>query len=360
MTELRAATAPIHTADRGSVREVNLRAILQCLRELAPTTRAELARATGLSAPTVSVLVSELERAGIVGDGGVGPSTGGRRGALLDLNASAREVLVVDVSTQPAQFAFTNLRGEIVPRSAGTVPDSAMRTPDHLVSWISTKLRSKQHVIGIGVAVPGVTDPETGFVEWAPSLQWREIDLGARLKAAGDRIVVVENDLNLATLGEYAFAAEDLGDVIMLGLRGGFGAGLIINGSLHRGAHNAAGEIGYLPYPGQSRGHDFGALEAALFTELRDAPQDEEKIAELIGFACIALGAVLDINTIILGHDITSRCPGAPTLTTAQLATALVHPPRVIYSALGDQASLRGAGVAVQHILSTDVRRVLL
>src|SRR6476469_1139344 len=115
MTELRGATAPIRTADRGSVREVNLRAILQCLLELAPTTRAELVRATGLSAPTVSALVSELERAGIVGDRGVGPSTGGRRGALLALNASARQVLVVDVSTQPAQFAFTDLRGDVVP-----------------------------------------------------------------------------------------------------------------------------------------------------------------------------------------------------------------------------------------------------
>jgi hypothetical protein len=349
----------MHTADRGSVRDVNLQAIVRCLHEVAPTTRAELVRATGLSAPTVSALVSELERAGVVGSGGVGPSTGGRRGALVDLNASARLVLAVDVSTQPAHFALTDLRGEIVPHSAGTVPASAMRTPGSLVTWISAKLRSQQRVLGIGIAVPGVTDPTTGFVEWAPSLEWREVDLGARLHALGDRIVVVENDLNLATLGEYAVATEDLGDVVMLGVRGGFGAGLIINGKLHRGAHNSAGEIGYLPYPGQPRGHDFGALEAALFTELKSTPLDDRKIAELIGFACIALGAVLDINTIILGHDITAHSPDAPSLTTTQLASSLVHPPRVIPSALGHQASLRGAGFAVHQILSTDIRRVL-
>jgi DNA-binding Lrp family transcriptional regulator len=360
MAEAWSAAAPIRTADRGSVREVNLQAILQCLREVAATTRAELVRATGLSAPTVSALVNELERAGIVGDGGVGPSTGGRRGALVALNASARVVLAVDVSTQPAQYALTDLRGEIVPRSAGTVPASAMRTPDHLVTWISSKLRSQQRIIGIGIAVPGVTDPETGFVEWAPSLEWRGADLGARLHTRSDRIVVVENDLNLATLGEYAFAPEDLGDVVMLGVRGGFGAGLIINGKLHRGAHNSAGEIGYLPYPGQPQERDFGALEAALFAELKSTPHRDHKIAELIGFACIALGAVLDINTIILGHDITTHFPDAPTLTATKLASSLVHPPRVISSALGHQASLRGAGFAVQQILSTDIRRVLL
>lgn len=360
MAETRAAAASVRTADRGSVREVNLQAIVQCLREVAPVTRAELARATGLSAPTVSALVSELERAGLARDGGAGPSTGGRRGALVDFNASARLVLVVDVSTQPAQFALTDLRGEIIPGSAGTVPVSAMRTPDHLVTWISAKLRSQQRVIGIGIAVPGVTDPETGFVEWAPSLEWRAVDLGGKLRGIGDHVVVVENDLNLATLGEYGFAAEDLGDVAMLGVRGGFGAGVIINGNLHRGAHNSAGEIGYLPYPGQPRGHDFGALEAALFTELGSASHREKKIAELIGFACIALAAVLDINTIILGHDITTHLPHAPLLTTTELASSLVHPPRVISSALGHEASLRGAGFAVQQIVSTDIRRVLL
>jgi hypothetical protein len=235
-----------------------------------------------------------------------------------------------------------------------------MRTPGDLVTWVSSKLRSQQRIIGIGIAVPGVTDPDTGFVEWAPSLEWRGADLGAKLHTRSDRIVVVENDLNLATLGEYAFAPEDLGDVVMLGVRGGFGAGLIINGKLHRGAHNSAGEIGYLPYPGQPQERDFGALEAALFSQLENTPHREQKIVELISFACIALGAVLDINTIILGHDITTHFADAPSLTATQLARSLPHPPRVISSTLGHQASLRGAGFAVQQILATDIRRVLL
>jgi hypothetical protein len=304
-------------------------------------------------------LVAELEVAGIALSTGDGPATGGRRGALVDLIASARVVLTVDISTTPAQHAFTDLRGMIVPRSVGDVPALAMRSPRHLTAWIARRARTRANVIGVGVAVPGVTDPTTGQVEWAPSLKWRSVDLGATLSAAIDVPVVVDNDLNLASLGEYAFANRDLGDLVMLGVRGGLGAGVIIGGALHRGVHYSAGEVGYLPYPGQPTARDFGPLEGALFARTGRSEEDNARVVELITYACISLSAILDINTIILGDDITSLTSQLAGLVSDHLDQALPHPPQVIASVLGQQASLRGAGFAVLHAASLDIRRVI-
>lgn len=341
------------------MRDTNLLAVLTVLRDHGPITRAELVRFTGLSAPTVSALVSELVAAGIAGSGGEGPATGGRRGALIDLLAAARVVLAVDISTSPAKHALTDLRGDVIPGSASVIPSSAMRSPQHLVTWLGRRARMRPDIIGIGVAVPGVTDPVTGLIEWAPSLKWRSVDLGSMLRTTVTRLVVVDNDLNLAALGEFAFAGHELGDLVMLGVRGGFGAGIIVGGVLHRGVHYSAGEIGYLPYPGQPSARDFGALEAALFARPRPSGAEDPELVRLITYACITLGAVLDVQTIVLGDDITSRLDGLPDLVAEQLAATLPHPPKIACSALGEQASLRGAGFAVQQAAADDIRRIL-
>jgi DNA-binding transcriptional ArsR family regulator len=348
----------IRTADRGDIRDVNLAAVIDVLRRHESVTRAHIARETGLSSPTVSAVVTTLLKAGLVTTVGSGPATGGRRGDLYELRADSRVVLAFDLSSAPPRRALVDLRGDIVGGSTADLPKSALRSPQAFVRWVTRHAASLDGLVGIGVAVPGVTDPTTGTIEWAPSLGWRDVKLRDDLQAAGAAAVVVDNDLNLASLGEHAFADERVSDLVMLGLRGGLGAGVILGGALHRGVHFAAGEIGYLPVmPGLRGSRDFGALEATLFDSL--GHEDGPDIVELLSFACVAVAAVLDVALIVLGEEILQYGAQLPRELRERLADVLPHPPAVVFSKLGADGTLRGAAVAVQQEVTKDIRRLL-
>jgi predicted NBD/HSP70 family sugar kinase len=360
----------IRTADRGDIRDVNTRAVIEALTELGATTRAAIARETGLSAPTVSAVVSELAAAGLVSTAGSGPVTGGRRGEQLVLRASSRVVLSVDLSTSPPRQALVDLAGNIVAGSAEELPPSSVRSPGAFVRWAARRMSTLNGVIGIGVAVPGVIDWSTGTIEWAPSLRWRDVRLRAELEAAVPGVVRVDNDLNLASLAEHAFAGERVSDLVMLGLRGGLGAGVILDGSLHRGVHFAAGEVGYLPVsPGRYGSRDFGALETALFAHLPDRGQRSTgddaavdagpDIVALLAFACLSVAALLDVAVIVLSEEILRFGPDPVAQIGRLLAEVLPHSPTVLPSRLGADGTLRGAAVAVHKEVLEDVRRLL-
>lgn len=366
----------IRTADRGHIRDVNMLAVIEALTELGATTRAAIARETGLSAPTVSAVVSELAEAGLVTTAGSGPVTGGRRGEQLVLRAGSRLVLSVDLSTSPPRHALVDLAGNIVAGSAEQLPASAVRSPETFVRWAARRIGSLSGVIGIGVAVPGVIDWLTGTIEWAPSLGWRDVRLRAELEAAAPGTVgLVDNDLNLASLAEHAFAEERVPDLVMLGLRGGLGAGVILGGRLHRGVHFAAGEIGYLPVsPGRYGSQDFGALETALFAQLREPGQEAleygapgygtpveagAEIVSLLSFACLSVAALLDVAVIVLSEEILGYGTDPAAQVGQVLAEVLPHSPAVLPSRLGADGTLRGAAVAVHNEVHQDIRRLL-
>jgi predicted NBD/HSP70 family sugar kinase len=373
MTELR-------TADRGDIRDLNILAVINLMRRGGSTTRATIARETGLSAPTVSAVVATLSRAGLVDVSGAGPATGGRRGELIVFRPDAKLVLAIDLSCEPRRCALLDLTKQVVPGSVADLPEEALTTPEHLARWVADRLRSCPQVVGIGVAAPGVTNSNEGIIEWAPSLGWRDARVKADLQAAAPGLAVtVENDLNLAALAEYALGEAGWTDLAMLGLRGGFGAGVILGGKLHRGVNFAAGELGYLPAPfGQPGTLDFGALEATLFSMLPDrgapclepgqnrtpAPAgpvldaaDVTRVVDILAYGSFALAVVLDVSGIVLGEELLILVPNLDRVLEQRLAAALPHPPRVIPSFLGAFGTLQGAATAVQQ--ETDVRRLL-
>jgi predicted NBD/HSP70 family sugar kinase len=136
-----------------------------------------------------------------------------------------------------------------------------------LVAWAQQAgSRTGRRIRGIGVGVPGMVAVPAGVVRWAPSLQWRELPLQATLEEQFGLPVFVENDLNLTALGELGFGAgRGAQSLVSVAIGTGIGAGIVVNGALLRGAHQSAGELGYLPpsvdwlskhYTG------FGALES--------------------------------------------------------------------------------------------------
>lgn len=246
-----------------TVREHNRQLVLQALRERKVASRAELARGTNLSVPTVATICQEFVTLGIVDEGELAPSNGGRPARLLCLTPHSRNVLTLDLSGRHLSAARVDLFGEL------HEIDSNLRLKpgfeDDLAAWLSTKI-AELSVAGtpvtiIAAAVPGVVDQSGDRVRLAPSLGWNDAEVGALLSGDTQLPVLLENDVNAGALGELlAGAGRQVRGMVYLALTGGMGAGLIIDGALYRGSHNAAGEIGYSLLPGlPEQGLDLGA-----------------------------------------------------------------------------------------------------
>ncbi|HKT12553.1 MAG TPA: ROK family transcriptional regulator [Terriglobia bacterium] len=240
------------------LRDFNAQQILRLLRKHGPCSRADLSRYSGLSAPTISSGVAYLRQLGLIDPMGPGPSNGGRPPDLLRFNSKAGYVVGVDIGTSLVRFAIADLDGEIAGKA--DVATHSHSTPDHVVSLIGTGIRKLQarhkipgkKLMAVAVGVPGITDIQKGIVLSAPILpQWQSVPLRDILaKEVGTR-TVVENDVNLAALGEGRWGiAHGVKNFVFLTVGSGIGAGIFINGHLYHGADWAAGEIGYLYVPG--------------------------------------------------------------------------------------------------------------
>ena len=142
------------------------------------------------------------------------------------------------------------------------------KTEDRLTRVVKTAIEESgvSAVAGIGVGSPGPLDPETGVIIDTPNLAWKDFPLAKHLSDAFGVPVAVDNDVNMGTYGEWHFGkVKDCQNVVGIFPGTGIGGGLIINGSMFRGATGAAGEVGHMtvevdgPYCGCGKR---GCLEA--------------------------------------------------------------------------------------------------
>ena len=200
-------------------------------------------------------------------------SSGGWYCSLLEPNDNAYAVVGVDVGGTKMFGAVADLAGTIQHEILMPLEDSGEgNSVERLCSLIQTLLNAPclpdQRVRGIGVGAPGVTLGQEGVVTLAPGLGWRDLPLKAILSEHFNLSVFVENDVNLAALGELRFGAgQGVDNLVYIAVGTGIGAGIIIDGALYRGHAGAAGEIGYmlpgLDFLGQ-RYDQFGALETLV------------------------------------------------------------------------------------------------
>jgi hypothetical protein len=196
----------------GHLRRLNLERVQAFAMDRATAfTRAELIQATGLSAPTVGSLVSHLIHRGLVTDLGPGPSRGGRRPFFMEFNARYGFVAGIALSPIRTQLALADLRGERLAHLVMPTPPklgpAALLFPrgdrDAARSSREAGLRPDR-LLAIGAGAPGSVDPERGMVvALAPNLKgWSNVPMAATLRTSLGAPVIVENDVNLAVLGE--------------------------------------------------------------------------------------------------------------------------------------------------------------
>ena len=251
------------------LRTLNQGALLQRLRESGPLSRAQLSRDTGLSKPTVSQALAELEAAGLVRPVGRAAPARGRTAILYESDPTAGYVVGIDIGRAWIRVAVADLAGEIIARS--DTPNRS-RTGAAVVRAVAREARAAVKQAGIGwrrvvhtvVGSPGVFDPSTGRLWHAPNLpDWSKPGLADELRDALTPSTAIENDANLAAVGERDFGrGREARNFVYVELGTGLGVGIVIDGEIHRGARGAAGEVGYIPWPG-TPSSERGRLEEA-------------------------------------------------------------------------------------------------
>ncbi|MDO9408140.1 ROK family transcriptional regulator [Patulibacter sp.] len=240
-----------HRPTRGSSQR-----IVDALRSGAEVTRGELADRTGLSRATVSALVRDLERDGLVALGTGEPAVGrtGRRPEVVRLTRRAGAVLGVDFGHEHVRVAVSDLAGNVLcARSARADVDRGMESALAVARRLSDLVAEeagvdRSELLACGAGVPAPVDRATGRIGSTSLLpSWSGTTLTAALEQVLEMPVVVDNDANLGALGEQAAgAARGVDDAIYVKVSSGVGAGLISGGRLLRGSTGIAGEIGHV------------------------------------------------------------------------------------------------------------------
>ena len=260
-----------------NLRHTNALTILKLLREVGSCSRADLVRASGLSAPTVTNVVGDLLAANLIKPLGEGESSGGRPPDMISFKAERGCLLALQITSHFLSFLLTDLSGAELDTSKVSL-EGQKTTPEaicHLIGVETRRLLRKQkmareQLLTLVVAVPAITNVDDGIVVSVSTLEnWRSVPLRALLNKVVDCLVIIENDTNLSALGErYRGAAQFEESFVVINIGANVSAGIVLSGRIHHGAQWSAGEIAYLRLPHISRKlptlHEFGELESVL------------------------------------------------------------------------------------------------
>jgi predicted NBD/HSP70 family sugar kinase len=360
------------------LKHLNERTVLETIRAGAPISRAEISRRAGISKPTVSLALQSLVETGLVREAADAPGGPSYGAVFFEPVPEAAFVLGLDLGTRFLRGAVCDLSGEIRARQdvelRGADADGAIDAICTLhKSLIRAAPLSVERIDGIVLGVPGIIDSATSKLQLTtpniPGLEGRELGRELREKLALD--VTLENDVNLAAVGErWAGVARGVDDFAFLSVGMGMGMGLVLGGELHRGNHGAAGEVDWALAGVADEVDPSAEGVAALAARLAPAgsagtslapPYDAreifaaarrgdplgrsvvEEVARRIAAHITPIAAVADPALVVLGGGLGANGDLLLTPVRRLLAAWIPYPPRVEISSLGDAAVLMGA-----------------
>jgi predicted NBD/HSP70 family sugar kinase len=392
-------------ADQATVRRSNLALVLRHLRQAGSRSRARIAADTGLNKATVSSLVSELVERGLVREGDIERAGSvGRPALIVELDGRGIGGIGVEINVDYLTALALDLTNTVIFEQRVALDVQALATDAVLDAVaelagraIAACARRGVVPVGMTIAIPALVDVAAGAVAFAPNLHWRQVPVAAAMVARLGHPafpVRVDNDANLAALGEYAMGSvAGTPDLVYLTGEIGVGGGVIVGGRLLRGAEGFSGEVGHLPL--DPAGHPCGCgrrgcwetlvglaglLRLAADTDdpVRDPSLDLEQRLDMIRQraeagdrrtldaleqvgAGLGLGASILINVVnprvlVLGGYFASLGPYLLGPVMAELRARVIAPEvggcRVELSELGFAAASRGgAHVALEAVL---------
>jgi predicted NBD/HSP70 family sugar kinase len=359
------------------LKDLNERTVLEAIRAAAPISRAEISRRVGISKPTVSLALQSLLQAGLVrvtAHDGDGPSYGA---TFFEPVPEAAFVLGLDLGAQFVRGAVCDVRGEPRARQDLELPEptaaAALGTIEQLAASLLESSGVEPGLVDcVVLGVPGAVQGSS--IRLAMNVTGLEDgDFGGALSDRLGLPVSLENDINLAALGErWRGVARGVDDFVFISIGTGLGAGLVLRGELHRGHTGAAGELDYLRV-GMTEDIDpcAGALIAYAQKIGAPPPHDPRSVfaaaragdglsrqvvaeaARRIALHLVPIAAVADAGLVVLGGGIGAHADLVA--VRSLLADWLPTPPRVEVSSLGDGAVLTGALAVGLHAARENV-----
>ncbi|WP_290055886.1 ROK family transcriptional regulator [Amycolatopsis solani] len=229
-------------------------ALFELVRTGQATTRKALLTHSGLSRSTLTARLDQLQAAGLLVEGGLEDSTGGRPARHLRFDDQHAVVLAASIDTTHAEAAVTDLSGRRLATRAGElrVADGPEPVLDRIAEWFEAMLADVgRPVCGVGLSVPGPVEPGRARVTRPPIMPgWDGYPIDAHLGARFGAPVLVDNDANLMALGEHRARYPDSAALVVVKVSTGIGAGLVVGGEVYRGIDGGAGDIGHIRLPG--------------------------------------------------------------------------------------------------------------
>ncbi|WP_211592432.1 ROK family transcriptional regulator [Microbispora sp. H10836] len=362
------------------LRLINQRAVFTEIFRLGKASRPELAQVTGLSKPTISMALADLERARLVRPVGLRTGGAGRAALLYEIRPEAGWVLAADLGRTTVRLALADLVGDVVARrqepSRAHSYESAREQLVRMAAELVAEAGLEPGDVTVTVfGTPGIHDKESGALRLAPNLPgWERPGAVDGLAGVTGSPYTVENDVDLAAVGEGAYGlGKGISHFVLVSIGTGVGMGVVIDGGLYRGARGAAGEISYLPVgedvPGLDRRRGMfesvasadGVVAAAArlgmtavtAKEVFDAARGGDTVARAVvaaeadhvARALAGVIAVLDPELVVLGGGIGAQAGDLLAGPVAERLRTLVAltPPRIEVSALGADAVILGA-----------------
>ena len=240
-----------------SLREFNRLRIVDFLRTNGTASRAELSRRTGLSRSTVSTLVSDLQRRGLVVERAgefAGEGQPGRPAALLELNPSAGAAVGVDFNHDRVRVAVSDLSRSVLAEASANHDvdhdaDGALTlAADMINSVVEDAELERERLLGVGIALAGPIDHDNGSLHPSDVLPgWSGVDVAREIERRVQAPAYVDNDANLGALAEVTLGAgRNARFAAFVSISSGVGAGIIVDGRPYRGHRGTAGEVGHV------------------------------------------------------------------------------------------------------------------
>ncbi len=382
----------IRTIASAEMRGINRSAVLDFVRREGPAARSQVAEELQLSLPTVMRIIDELIEEGLVVETGAKEWSGGRKRSLVEFSGFNQFMIGIDLGGTTIYGAVADLNGRIhheltVQYQHTNSEESYQCLCQMVTSLLERAGGAGQRVRGIGVGAPGITSAVEGVVYVAPYLGWEGFPLKTRLRADFGLPVIVDNDVNLASLGELWFGAglQNVNNLVVITMGTGIGAGVVLDGALYRGSHHAAGEIGYLVMDRSQLQHEypgFGAFEQLVSVTgiagrarmalrqqgMLDRPSltavevfeaaargDQwvmavfEETVDYLAQAIAVVALCYDPDVIVLGGEIARSAGFLIPLILKRLEKVIPVQPRLVASTLGYQATVKGAVINLLH-----------
>jgi len=372
----------VQLASSETARRINRDIVLEMIRAKQPISRADLSRLSGLQRSTISQIVEQLIREKWACEGAIASLPRGRRPTLIELNDDL-VVIAVDIHPKQATVAVVDLKGRLLSRSLVPLSsDPAAST--RLITDCMTRMKQalpRKSIEGIGIGLPGIVDPETQRLIFAPNLHWPDFDLKKVIEETMGLPVKMENAATACLLAELTFSRiEGIRDIVLVTVSEGVGTGVYANGQLITGHRGMAGEFGHVSL--DPRGilcscgrkgcwETFASCRAGLryyaelqpkaraitFHELLNlaeegdqyAAQALEKQALYIGRGLQSIITALAPSVILIAGDITSAWHRfGPAIEKEAVKFALGEAlPQILPTHEGEIARLRGAAALV-------------